>query len=47
MKVIVSIALVTAIVAMVGTTTKAIVGETPTAVVGRMLNMIEDLTVAQ
>jgi hypothetical protein len=36
-----------AIVAMVGTTAKAIVGETPTAVVGRMLNMIEDLTVAR
>ena len=45
-KVIVSIALVTAIVAMVGTTAKAIVSETPTAVVGRMLNMIEDLMVA-
>ena len=46
-KVIVSIASVTAIVAMVGTTAKAIAGGTPTAVVGRMLNMIEDLTVAQ
>ena len=32
---------------MVGTTVKAIVGETLTAVVGRMLIMIEDLTVAR